>query len=129
MPIKKIKSPYGKTIAVKILWWTFYFKKWKRYLSNDYRVYLNRKNKIKRKSKSKTCNNSKKNRLKVRRQLTQRDGYKCKNCMEEDGLTIDHIIPLYKTGKEGDVLSNKQFLCGRCHTLKNKLDNPIQNEN
>lgn len=127
--INIIRSPFGKPIAIKILWATFYFKKWKRYLNNDYRVYLNRKNKVKRKSKSKTCNNSKKNRLKVRRQLTQRDGYKCKICDMEDRLTIDHIIPLHKIGKEGDVLSNKQFLCERCHTLKNKLDNPPHEKN
>lgn len=48
--------------------------------------------------------------------ISERDGYGCRNCGTKDDMTIDHIIPLIKGGK--NVLSNLQLLCRSCNSKK-----------
>jgi 5-methylcytosine-specific restriction endonuclease McrA len=50
--------------------------------------------------------------------LIERDGYICKfpNCHVQEGLTIDHIVPLSKGGS--DELENLQFLCRKHNSSK-----------
>jgi len=48
--------------------------------------------------------------------LIERDGYQCKNCDSQDDLSIDHIIPLSKGGR--DELDNLQILCQSCNSSK-----------
>lgn len=56
------------------------------------------------------------NRRKYYSQLVQRDKLICKHCGTTDRITIDHIRPLIKGGK--NELSNFQFLCVRCNSKK-----------
>lgn len=123
--ITLLKTEYGKSYAIKIFLWTFYFKKWKRKFSAKYRNLSNKKGKAKRKKVTKQSHNSKHGREKIRRQLTERDGYFCKHCKTPEGhLTVDHITPLHITGKEGDTIENMQFLCEKCHVEKTKKEHP-----
>jgi len=48
--------------------------------------------------------------------LIERDGYQCKNCGNQENLTVDHIIPLSKGGS--DNLDNLQILCQSCNSSK-----------
>lgn len=45
-----------------------------------------------------------------------RDGYCCLKCREKDNLTIDHIVPLVRGGK--NHVSNYQTLCNQCNREK-----------
>lgn len=52
--------------------------------------------------------------------LKKQYGYKCLKCGEKEPnikLTEDHVVPLYKGGK--DDISNIQPLCGKCNSSKN----------
>lgn len=125
-----IKNEYAKPYAVKVFLWTFYFKKWKRKFSASYRNLTNRKGKAKRKLKIKQSSNSRHGRERVKRQLVQRDGNFCQMCKITKNLTVDHIKPLHLfKGKEGDVITNKQLLCEKCHTEKTKKEHPIPVDN
>ena len=48
--------------------------------------------------------------------LIERDGYECSFCGSQDGLTIDHIMPLSRGGS--DQLNNLQILCQSCNSQK-----------
>ena len=48
--------------------------------------------------------------------LIKRDGYFCRHCGAVDDLTIDHIKPVMKGGK--NKLSNLQLLCRSCNSKK-----------
>lgn len=43
--------------------------------------------------------------------------YSCANCQTKENITIDHIIPLSKGGK--NTIDNLQPLCGLCNSRKN----------
>lgn len=62
----------------------------------------------------------KRNRPKVpdatRALVYERDNYRCKNCGSDQDLTIDHVKPLSKGGK--NRASNMQTLCNACNLAK-----------
>ncbi len=49
-------------------------------------------------------------------ELIERDGYVCKICGATKKLTVDHIIPVTKGGK--NTLENCQLLCKSCNSRK-----------
>jgi len=56
----------------------------------------------------------------IRKEIFERDGYKCVKCNSKKYLELDHIIPVSKGGKS--VRSNYQTLCQKCNIKKsNKL--------
>ena len=61
----------------------------------------------------------------VRNYVFQRDKYQCQSCgkiSQETQLSIDHIIPLSRGGKND--ISNLQTLCLTCNQQKtNNIDN------
>ncbi|PPJ61953.1 HNH endonuclease [Cuspidothrix issatschenkoi] len=61
----------------------------------------------------------------VRTYVFQRDKYQCQSCgkiSQETHLSIDHIIPLSRGGKND--ISNLQTLCLTCNQQKtDKIDN------
>lgn len=52
----------------------------------------------------------------VREAIFSRDGYRCVLCGATDGLTVDHVISVYRGGT--DDHSNLQTLCNRCNAGK-----------
>lgn len=52
----------------------------------------------------------------VREQVYDRDGRQCVLCGSEDNLSLDHIIPLARGGRE--EMSNYQTLCRPCNSRK-----------
>jgi len=61
-----------------------------------------------------------KNRPKVskksREEVFERDNYRCLHCGTDQDLTIDHIRPLSKGGK--NKKGNMQTLCKQCNLIK-----------
>lgn len=54
--------------------------------------------------------------------IFKRDGNKCLHCGSTENLSIDHIIPISKGGK--DQAKNYQTLCKTCNVKKgNKITN------
>ena len=53
---------------------------------------------------------------KIRFQIYERDGYRCRKCGSTENLEIDHIYPISKGGKT--ELSNLQTLCRNCNLKK-----------
>lgn len=54
---------------------------------------------------------------KIRFQIYERDGYRCRKCHRKtNDLEIDHIIPIAKGGKS--TFNNLQTLCHRCNVEK-----------
>lgn len=51
--------------------------------------------------------------------LIERDGFHCKKCSSTENMTIDHIVPIAKGGK--NELSNLQLLCKSCNSRKGAL--------
>lgn len=54
---------------------------------------------------------------KVREEVYQRDGWKCRDCGRTDDLTVDHIWPYSRGGT--NALDNLQTLCKPCNVSKN----------
>ena len=52
----------------------------------------------------------------TRQAVYSRDGYRCRCCGSEENLTIDHVRPLSRGGK--NVKSNMQTLCFGCNQEK-----------
>ena len=52
----------------------------------------------------------------IRKKVFKRDGRKCVNCGTSKKLTLDHIIPVSKNGK--NKLENMQVLCRSCNSSK-----------
>lgn len=77
---------------------------------------------------------------KIRRQVLERDDYKCCHCgIDKDqqferygrDFSINHIIPFHQSGNtvKANKLSNLETLCDSCHTKadwKYRKENPIQ---
>jgi len=58
-----------------------------------------------------------------RKRIMKRDGYACGYCKSKKNLTIDHIIPKSRGGK--NTWDNLVTCCNRCNTIK---DNKTPNE-
>jgi len=61
----------------------------------------------------------------VRQYVYQRDKYQCQSCGKtntETQLTIDHIIPLARSGTND--ISNLQTLCFSCNSQKSDQKDP-----
>lgn len=56
----------------------------------------------------------------LRRQVFERDGWRCVNCGRQICWETGHMHHIHSKGKlgPGDVLSNCATLCRRCHGLK-----------
>jgi 5-methylcytosine-specific restriction endonuclease McrA len=52
----------------------------------------------------------------LRRQVFERDGYRCRQCGSPDDLCADHIIPEFRGGPA--TLENLQTLCRACNVRK-----------
>lgn len=52
----------------------------------------------------------------LRKQVFERDGYRCRQCDGWEDLEADHIVPWSRGGKH--ELANLQTLCGRCNRAK-----------
>jgi hypothetical protein len=57
----------------------------------------------------------------IRMQVFERDGFKCRKCGAQTDLTVDHIIPESKGGAH--ELFNFQTLCRRCNLEKGTKEN------
>ena len=55
----------------------------------------------------------------VRREVFDRDGWKCSLCGKYGRLECDHLVPLERGGDPWD-LDNLQALCRRCHLGKSR---------
>ena len=58
----------------------------------------------------------------LRLQILERDGYRCRTCGRAGRLEVDHIKPLRHGGDEYDP-GNLQSLCREDHILKTRLEN------
>ena len=54
--------------------------------------------------------------IKLRAEVFRRDNHLCLKCGAEDGLSIDHILPVSKGGQ--NTLDNLQTLCMPCNVSK-----------
>ena len=54
--------------------------------------------------------------IKLRAEVFRRDNHLCLKCGAEDGLSIDHIVPVSKGGQ--NTLDNLQTLCMPCNISK-----------
>jgi 5-methylcytosine-specific restriction endonuclease McrA len=53
---------------------------------------------------------------KVRREVYERDGWKCRSCGNPDDLTVDHVWPHSRGGT--NAFENLQTLCKTCNATK-----------
>ena len=58
----------------------------------------------------------------LRRQVFERDGYRCRSCGKAGRLDCDHVLPLDKGGEPWS-LGNLQSLCRPCHVDKTASEN------
>ena len=63
----------------------------------------------------------------TRRQVFERDGYRCRNCHRSGRLECDHVVPLERGGDPYDV-DNLQALCRACHIRKTAAERPPRPE-
>ena len=59
---------------------------------------------------------------KLRTHILMRDHFRCKECGQQDGLQVDHIVPVYKGGNNHP--NNLATLCRSCHTAKTMRQHP-----
>ena len=60
----------------------------------------------------------------VRKQVFERDGYKCRSCGKHGWLECDHIVSLHKNPKQNPYdLDGLQTLCKTDHCRKTKEEN------
>ena len=58
----------------------------------------------------------------VRRQVLNRDGWKCRACGRRGRMEVDHVRPV-QDGGEVFNLKNLQTLCRPCHIRKTRREN------
>ena len=58
----------------------------------------------------------------LRRQVFERDGYRCRCCGAAGRLEADHVLPIHKGGEVYE-LRNLQALCRACHIRKTADEN------
>lgn len=58
----------------------------------------------------------------LRREILERDGWRCVQCGRAGRLEVDHAIPLHKQGDPW-AKSNLQTLCRSCHLAKTAKEN------
>lgn len=58
----------------------------------------------------------------VRRQVFERDGWRCRQCDRPSRLECDHVRPVADGGAVYD-LDNLQAICRRCHIEKSAREN------
>lgn len=58
---------------------------------------------------------------KIKKQVFERDKYRCLKCGTHKDLSIDHIIPIIKDGDNN--VENLQTLCVSCNSSKGAKDN------
>lgn len=125
--MKVIRSTLRDKRIIKIYLFGFKFDldKIRKMFIPGFRTAINRKHKAKRNKNIKSSLKSKKGRTRIRNQLIKRDGECCNYCkIIGKPLQVDHVIPLNILGIEGDVTSNKQLLCEKCHVKKTKKEHP-----
>ena len=59
---------------------------------------------------------------KVRRQVLDRDGWRCVKCGKAGRPEVDHVLPLH-LGGDAWALDNLQTLCRACHIQKTRGEN------
>lgn len=52
----------------------------------------------------------------LRRQVYERDGYRCRHCGTAENLSVDHVYPFSLGGQDG--IENLQTLCRSCNSRK-----------
>jgi len=57
-----------------------------------------------------------------RRRVLKRDKYTCQLCGKPDSHQVDHIIPVWYTGKEQVEDYELQTLCSDCHKAKSSFE-------
>ena len=62
---------------------------------------------------------------KVRAEVLDRDGWRCRTCGVGGILEVDHIEPIGTGGRRYDPL-NCQTLCRPCHIEKTRLEHAIR---
>ena len=63
----------------------------------------------------------------VRRQVLERDGWRCTACGAARRLEVHHEVPIAKGGKHYDI-SNLVTLCYPCHAARHKPADPARDE-
>ena len=58
----------------------------------------------------------------IRREILERDGYRCRQCGRAGRLEVDHIEPMARGGSDTDS-DNLQSLCRECHISKTAREN------
>ena len=62
-----------------------------------------------------------------RREVFERDGYRCRKCGRAGRLECDHIRPLSRGGAPFEI-ANAQALCRTCHIAKTRGERPKRPE-
>lgn len=61
----------------------------------------------------------------VRRQVLDRDGWRCRLCRRAGKLEVDHVLAL-EDGGDPWAADNLQTLCRQCHILKTAGENRVR---
>ena len=60
----------------------------------------------------------------VRRQVLDRDGWRCQVCGKAGRLEVDHVVPMHKDPDQDPYdPANLQTLCRGCHIVKTRREN------
>jgi len=61
----------------------------------------------------------------LRKEIYARDGGKCLQCGSDYNLTIDHVVPISRGGK--NIADNMQTMCAPCNVKKGSSDKVFPN--